>query len=538
MEMDKKEKFNSVNHLTGLAQCLIDRNILVDLRNETSVAGTIVNVDGYMNICMENAVYIDQLGKQYPLDNFMVYSKYIRYIHIPEELPSRCFEWTTKRFYSRYSANRIMTGADTFSFADYDCVGFDLDNTLLRYRIGEMIELEYRTVSRFLVEQRGYSGRHLLQPLDKDFLQRGLIIDFHRGNILKLDPDGVIQQATHGTKRMAEEEIRAYYGDEKRWEVTNEYCRNMLVAWNGPLSEQIRTVLDYFDICATLLFGRVIDTLDEEAHERIGRYNVWPDILDGLVFMYSRDHFGANIGGYFEALKANPERYLQKASPELVRWLRELKKTKTTFLVTGSHIDFANFTASYAYGPDWPELFDVVVGFAKKPGFFTAGKPFVRLEGHDETEPMTAGQLERYGNYSQGNWRDLTVLLGKVCHKSEPRFLYVGDNLIQDMYTPSKYTTSDTVAIVEEMEAEGMRDCDAGHPDAPYIVSKFWGSFFTTRSGPGVEDASLWAALIKQHAKICVPSMDVVAKYPLDHCYNSFTENVSCNGYYPAEPLK
>ncbi|EAA01774.5 AGAP001319-PA [Anopheles gambiae str. PEST] len=445
---------------------------------------------------------------------------------------------TGQRFYSRYSANRIMTGADTFSFADYDCVGFDLDNTLLRYRIGEMIELEYRTVARFLVEQRGYAGRHLLQPLDKDFLQRGLIIDFHRGNILKLDPDGVIQQATHGTKRMADEEIRAYYGDEKRWEVTNEYCRNMLVAWNGPLSEQIRTVLDYFDICATLLFGRVIDTLDEDAHERIGRYNVWPDILDGLVYMYSRDHFGANIGGYFEALKANPERYLQKASPELVRWLRELKKTKTTFLVTGSHIDFANFTASYAYGPDWPELFDVVVGFAKKPGFFTAGKPFVRLEGHDETEPLTAGQLERYGVYSQGNWRDLTVLLGKICHKSNPRYLYVGDNLIQDMYTPSKYTTADTVAIVEEMEAEGMRDCDAGHPDAPYIVSKFWGSFFTTRSGPGVEDASLWAGLIKQHAKICVPSMDEVAKYPIDHCYNSFTENVSCNGYYPAEPLK
>uniref|UniRef100_A0A182QN48 Sm domain-containing protein n=1 Tax=Anopheles farauti TaxID=69004 RepID=A0A182QN48_9DIPT len=86
MNFDKKEKFNSVNHLTGLAQCLINRNILIDLRNETSVAGTIINVDGHMNICMENVVYIDQLGKQYPLDNFTIYSKYIRYIHIPEEI--------------------------------------------------------------------------------------------------------------------------------------------------------------------------------------------------------------------------------------------------------------------------------------------------------------------------------------------------------------------------------------------------------------------------------------------------------------------
>ncbi|ETN58728.1 5'-nucleotidase domain-containing protein 1 [Anopheles darlingi] len=665
-ERDNREKLNSLNELTGLVQRLVNRNVLIDLRNETSVAGTVIHVDGYMNISLENVVYIDQKGKQFLMDNFMIYPKYLRCIHLPQErlaisfppaaqstvswtsmkssvkllgsgvgrlvaatrrascshseasvvatlrstakattVNQRCqqyqppvhrstvaqisrervncqvascqtvggattlrqlplfkrplqqqppdqyrssihggvafFSIASRRFYSRYSATRIMTGTDTFSFADYDCVGFDLDNTLLRYRIGNMMELEYEIVSRFLVEQRGYDGRHLLKPLDKDFLQRGLIIDFERGNILKLDPDGVIRQATHGTKRMADEEIRAYYGDDQRWEVTNEYCRNMLVAWNGPLSERIRTVLDYFDICGTLLFGRIIDTLDEDAHERIGRYNVWPDVLDGLVYMYSRDHFGSNIGGYFEALKANPERYLQKASPELLTWLRELKKHKTTYLITGSHIDFANFTASYAFGQEWPELFDVIVGFAKKPGFFTAAKPFVRLEGHTETEPLTAGQLERYGVYTQGNWRDLTVLLGKIAHTASgtsPRMLYVGDNLIQDVYTPNKYTTADTVAIVEEMAAEGMRDCDAAHPDAPYIVSKFWGSYFTTRAGPGTEDASLWASLIKQHAKICIPSMDEVAKYPLDHCYNCFTENVTCNGYYPAEPLK
>uniref|UniRef100_A0A182HKK3 Sm domain-containing protein n=1 Tax=Anopheles arabiensis TaxID=7173 RepID=A0A182HKK3_ANOAR len=85
MNLRGKEKYNSVNHLTGLAQCLIDRNTIIDLRNETMVAGTIVDVDGYMNVTMENAVYIDQLGRQYPLDNFMVYSKYIRYIHIPKD---------------------------------------------------------------------------------------------------------------------------------------------------------------------------------------------------------------------------------------------------------------------------------------------------------------------------------------------------------------------------------------------------------------------------------------------------------------------
>ncbi|XP_065087279.1 U7 snRNA-associated Sm-like protein LSm10 [Ochlerotatus camptorhynchus] len=83
---DRKERFNSLNELTGLAQCLLDRNILIDLRNESSVAGKITNVDGFMNISMENVVLIDQLGKHFPMEEFMIYPRYIRYIHIPESV--------------------------------------------------------------------------------------------------------------------------------------------------------------------------------------------------------------------------------------------------------------------------------------------------------------------------------------------------------------------------------------------------------------------------------------------------------------------
>ncbi|XP_050071567.1 U7 snRNA-associated Sm-like protein LSm10 [Anopheles maculipalpis] len=86
MEMNRKEKYNSVNYLTGLAQCIIRKNTLIELQNDTSVAGKVVGVDGFMNVTMENVVYIDQLGQQYLLDNFVIYSKYIRYIHIPKEI--------------------------------------------------------------------------------------------------------------------------------------------------------------------------------------------------------------------------------------------------------------------------------------------------------------------------------------------------------------------------------------------------------------------------------------------------------------------
>jgi hypothetical protein len=42
----KHEIYRIYNDLTCLAVSLVNKNILIDLRNETSVAGKIVNVDG------------------------------------------------------------------------------------------------------------------------------------------------------------------------------------------------------------------------------------------------------------------------------------------------------------------------------------------------------------------------------------------------------------------------------------------------------------------------------------------------------------
>lgn len=75
-----------------------------------------------------------------------------------------------------------------------------------------MVELEYKTLSNFMVNVKGYSDKYLLQPLDVDFLQKGLIVDIHRGNLLKISYDGYILKATHGTKFMTDSEIIDVYG--------------------------------------------------------------------------------------------------------------------------------------------------------------------------------------------------------------------------------------------------------------------------------------------------------------------------------------
>ena len=69
--------------------------------------------------------------------------------------------------------------------------------------------------------------------------------------------------------------------------------------------------------------------------------------------------------------QTNPEKYILKRSPEFVDWLRMLRASgKFLYVITGSHVDFASHVASYALGPDWMDLFDIVIFFARKPSFF------------------------------------------------------------------------------------------------------------------------------------------------------------------------
>lgn len=427
---------------------------------------------------------------------------------------------------------------DMFRFTDYDCIGFDLDNTLLRYNVTNLVRMEYEELAGYLVNQRGYSGTYLLKPLtddDLDFMQKGLLLDFERGNVLRVSPDGVIRRASHGSRLLSIDRIKEVY-PEQRWDIVEAYCNDMLSAWNGPSSKKIRSLLDYFDMPASMVFARTIDTLDEEHGSPLDSYNVWPDILDGLFHLFSREHFQERDAGFFGRIKRNPEKYLRKCSIETVSWLKKVKGRFATFLLTGSNADFANFTASYALGEDWRSLFDVVVCYAKKPGFFLGARPFLEVANYDETD-VQSQCLKRGEMYSQGNWNDLLKFLTGITGKVDQRCLYVGDNLIQDIYVPSAYIRCDTLAVIEEQMSEGMLHHGLSHPDEKILNSKFWGSFFCLRDSTISVD-SLGGHIIKKHAKLCVPEIDVIVQRSLEEPIPCFDKDGKLyRGYYPAIPL-
>jgi 5' nucleotidase family len=143
---------------------------------------------------------------------------------------------------------------------------------------------------------------------------------------------------------------------------------------------------------------------------------IWSDILDGLTFMFNRHNYAAKDGGhYFNNLRSHPEKYLNRCPPEAIEWLKSLKKhKKRLFLLTGSHIDFATYTASHSMGPEWQELFDIVVSFAKKPGFFSSNRPFLSLKNHTEGDPvenLTSLADKSFVSVSQGNWQELMEVI-------------------------------------------------------------------------------------------------------------------------------
>ncbi|XP_055325088.1 U7 snRNA-associated Sm-like protein LSm10 [Sitodiplosis mosellana] len=84
--ISKLEYSKIYNSLASVPVILLNKNTIIDLWNETSVAGTIQDVDGFMNITMTNVVFIDQQGQMRPLENFFILARNIKFIHIPKEI--------------------------------------------------------------------------------------------------------------------------------------------------------------------------------------------------------------------------------------------------------------------------------------------------------------------------------------------------------------------------------------------------------------------------------------------------------------------
>ncbi|XP_054462434.1 U7 snRNA-associated Sm-like protein LSm10 [Anoplopoma fimbria] len=87
------EVFNSIreraiaeNSMVVLLQGLQGEVTTVDLRNESTARGRVVNVDAFMNVRLADVLYRDSRGKLTKLQDMFITGRNVRYVHIPDHV--------------------------------------------------------------------------------------------------------------------------------------------------------------------------------------------------------------------------------------------------------------------------------------------------------------------------------------------------------------------------------------------------------------------------------------------------------------------
>ncbi|TMS18624.1 U7 snRNA-associated Sm-like protein LSm10 [Larimichthys crocea] len=81
-----RERTIAENSMVVLLQGLQGEVTTVDLKNESTAQGRVVNVDAFMNVRLEDVLYQDRRGQLTRLQDLFVTGRNIRYVHIPDHV--------------------------------------------------------------------------------------------------------------------------------------------------------------------------------------------------------------------------------------------------------------------------------------------------------------------------------------------------------------------------------------------------------------------------------------------------------------------
>jgi HAD superfamily 5'-nucleotidase-like hydrolase len=400
-----------------------------------------------------------------------------------------------------------------------------------------------------------------LEPLDPNFLLRGIVYDIKAGNFLKLSENGTIFRASHGTKFLTDKEIVQEYGESRHWPQFEEMIENV-----NNLGDDIRIFENFFDMPIMMVCARIVDIVDKKNGGRPEKYSFWQDVFASAQHTYLHLQFANHGGGFFPAWKEDTAKYVAPCNESVKRWLQNIKKSgRKLFILTSSFNDYAIASMKHILGNDWQTYFDLVMTFARKPSFFKQSRPFLKVENGSEKDPVN--ELNGDSIYSQGNYDELMKNLVRITGKSDPKVLFFGDSLRSDVFPAKRYANWETVLILEEMLAE--QHCFEPEADVEpsgkkkkveepsdlekvYLSSTYWGSFFTDTIPERVAKSdktsninnesknymnTLWGYIVRKYADVAIPQLEYVSDLCLTHCFEVFNHEEAFQwGFYPGLP--
>jgi len=315
-----------------------------------------------------------------------------------------------------------------------EMVGFDMDYTLAIYHARRIEQLSFDLTLSRLVTAFGYPAELGLLQYDHGFVMRGLVVDRHHGNLIKMDRFGSVGRAYHGLSPLAPAECNRLYRNERIRLTTERY------AWIDTL----------FSLPEAWLYAAIIDLLERQGRKvEYGR--LYDDVREAIDSVHRDNSLKHEV-------RKDIGQYIFR-DPELGPALHKLRSGgKKLFVLTNSLWDYTDAVMSFLLDgvlpeyPSWRNYFDVVITGASKPAFFTDQRPFLEVdtEGTDNAVLGEATTLERWKVYQGGNLAGLERMTGVHGEK----VLYVGDHIYGDILRSKKASLWRTLLVVQELEDE------------------------------------------------------------------------------------
>lgn len=310
-------------------------------------------------------------------------------------------------------------------------VGFDLDHTLAVYRRDEFENLAFQETLKKMIQQ-GYPEELSTLEFNPDFLIRGLLVDVHRGNLLKVDGHKYVKLAFHGTHKLTKQERHSLYNSE---------------SFDASKCVSVDT---FFSLSEVQLFVNIVDYMGKNPSKIQKDFEqVYKDIKKAIDVSHKD-------GSIKTKVLAEPERFIQRDKYLLRTLLHLINGDKSLFLLTNSHWDYTKEILNFLFEErceeigHWRDVFDYIITGAGKPGFFRNFQPFYEVMPDTNLLQTTSESLVHGKVYHGGCakvFQDHTGFRGD-------EILYVGDHIYGDISRSKDLFNWRTMLVIEELDQE------------------------------------------------------------------------------------
>lgn len=327
--------------------------------------------------------------------------------------------------YRRIFANR------TLNLRSIKAIGYDMDYTLVHYRVEEWERRAYESLRQRLLAL-GWPVEQLV--FDPKLVARGLVIDKELGNTLKANRFGYVVKACHGAAPLEFEAQRRAYArtlvdlEEPRW-----YFLNTL-----------------FSLSEGCMWAQLVELLDAGQLPGVRGY-------EDLFRRVRRAIDEAHVEGALKAaILADPGRFVEVDEDLALALADQRAAGKRLLLITNSEWEYVEALMSFVLDPhlpagqSWSSLFELVITSSRKPEFFAHRMPLLAVDrATGLLRPCPLG-LPGPGLYVGGDASQVEEYLGL----SGEEILYVGDHIFADVHASKHVLRWRTALVLRELEDE------------------------------------------------------------------------------------